>query len=106
MMSLAYVMFLLWVPVALASRVWPDGLAAGLVPLERRGQVRLGLLALGGLIALLALLTGGTLPGAFAALGVLAVFPEPLTLGRDAVVAGLRRWIAARRIWPLKAPAA
>jgi len=105
MMSLAYVLFLIWVPVALASRVWPDGLAPGLVPLDRRGQVRFGILALGGLIALLALVNGGTLPGAFALIGVLAVFPEPLSLAYDVAAARLRGLTAARRIHG-KAPVA
>ena len=95
MMSLAYVLFLLWVPVALASRVWPDGPAAGLVAPGLRGAVRLGLLVLGLGIAGLALVTGGLLPAAFALLGILAVFPEILSLARAAVL-GRRRGAAGK----------
>jgi len=86
-MSLAFIAFCLWLPVALASH---------LLPAVWRGRGRLALLGLGGLIALLALVTGGMLPGAFALVGVLAVFPEPLALMADRVKAAYRARRAAR----------
>lgn len=83
-MSLAFIAFCLWLPVALASY---------LLPAVWRGRGRIALLGLGGLIALLALVTGGLLTGAFALVGVLAVFPEPLALLADRIRAahGARR---------------
>jgi len=86
-MSLAYLLFCLWLPVALAS---------GWLPAVWRGRGRLVLLGLGGAVALLAVALGGPLPGTFALIGVLAVFPQPLQLGRDRIIAGLR----ARRMTP------
>jgi hypothetical protein len=85
-MSFVYNFFVLWL---LAS------LAATYAPVAMRGQIRLGLLAGGGVIVLLALLTQGFIVALFALTGVLAVFPEPLSWARD--------WLRARRLPRLNA---
>jgi hypothetical protein len=83
-MSLAFVLFCLWLLAALPS---------GLLPLQVRGRVRLGLLAAGAALVLLALLTQGLVVALFALAGVLAVFPQPLALAAEM----LRVRIAALR---------
>lgn len=86
-MSLAYVLFCLWVLVGLASAALPRVL---------RGQVRLGLVAAGGALVLLALFTQGVVTAAFALTGVLALFPEPLVMAVEVAKARIVRFQAAR----------
>jgi hypothetical protein len=66
-MSLAFLLFCLWLIPALASPA---------APVVWRGASRLVLFGIGVAIAILALVSGGWLPGAFAILGVLSVIPE------------------------------
>ena len=86
-MSFVYNFFVLWLVVALL---------AGWTPLQWRGQVRLGLLAGGGVIVLLALATQGVIVALFALTGVLAVFPEPLVWARGHLTLQVRAQIQAR----------
>jgi hypothetical protein len=83
-MSLAFLLFCLWLIPALASPGFPA---------RQRAVSRLVLCGLGGLIALLALLSGGVLPFAFATLGVWAVIPEPMR----AIAAMVRERLQAAR---------
>jgi hypothetical protein len=73
-MSFVYNFFVLWLIVSLVAER---------LPLVWRGQVRLGLMAGGGVIVLLALLTQGFVIALFALAGVLAVFPEPMAWARE-----------------------
>ena len=86
-MSFVYNFFVLWLVVALTA-AW--------IPLQWRGQVRLGLLAGGGVIVLLALVTQGVIVALFALTGVLAVFPEPLVWARERIAVQVRTRLQAR----------
>lgn len=96
-MSLAFLLFLLWLPLALAS----DWLGA-----LWHGRTRPAVLAAGAGIVLLALASGGLLPAAFALIGVLAVVPEPIALARNWLVALVNKGRNSRAAAPPTARAA